>query len=120
MQKPQITISTEERNWFDRFKYLCAIEPSAEIPTTETLCRQLYVSRATLYRRIKRISGKSLASLLKEWRLEQSYILLARNPGTKVKSAALAAGFHKASYFSKCFYEQFGIRPSMVSTFCSL
>jgi len=44
-------------------------------------------------------------------RLQRAKELLLENPN-RIVDIALQTGFYSASYFSKCFKEQFGISPS--------
>ena len=71
----------------------------------------LGLSKAQLYRKVKSITGKSLNTLLKHYRLENALELLRKNRGN-ISEIAFDSGFNSPAYFSKCFYSKYGILPS--------
>lgn len=116
MMKPHHNkLMSHELLWKEKFLKLCNINTKNLIPTPEYLCHELLVSRATLYRRVKKLTGKSLCSILRDIRLQRAYNYLVNYPGQRIYHAARIAGFQKVSYFSQCFIKKFGIRPSLVS-----
>ena len=76
----------------------------------ELLCRELHVSRATLYRLFKERTGLSPREYILSYRLEQARTMLEK--GLSVKSAGISCGFSDQFYFSKAFKEHFGMPPS--------
>ncbi|MCC2544889.1 response regulator [Hymenobacter sp. BT175] len=80
------------------------------------LARLLGLSERTLYRRLGELAGLTPAAWLRELRLYQARQLLeAGNFGT-VAQVAEAVGFASAKYFSTCYAERFGRRPSEYRT----
>ncbi len=76
----------------------------------DMMTRELCVSRASLYRKIKALTGLSPVELVRNLRLKHSYELLKE--GTmSIASVAYASGFSNPKYYSTCFKEQFGISP---------
>jgi AraC-like DNA-binding protein len=73
----------------------------------------LGISRVTLYRKIKRLSGCSASEFIRITRLIHARRLLEEG-GLNVTEAARCSGFHNPSYFSKRFKEYFGRKPSEV------
>ncbi len=71
----------------------------------------LGLSKSQLYRKIKSITGKSLNSFVKEYRLEKAIDLLKKKKGN-ISEIAFETGFNSPAYFSKCFQETYGILPS--------
>ncbi len=71
----------------------------------------LGLSKSQLYRRVKSITGKSLNIFLKEYRLQKAIKLLDEKKGN-ISEIAFDTGFNSAAYFSKCFYETYGLLPS--------
>jgi transcriptional regulator GlxA family with amidase domain len=57
------------------------------------------------------ILGKSPNSFLKEYRLNKALALLDKQV-SNVSEVAYQTGFSSPTYFSKCFYEVYGILPS--------
>ena len=71
----------------------------------------LGLSKSQLYRKVKFITGKSLNIFLKEYRLERALKLLDGRKGN-ISEIAFDSGFNSPAYFSKCFYDIYGILPS--------
>ncbi|WP_298721194.1 helix-turn-helix domain-containing protein [uncultured Ferrovibrio sp.] len=80
----------------------------------DTLCRELRVSRAHLYRAFASRGGVSQVIMLR--RLEHAFAAL-RSPDTAARSIgsiAYAAGFANESHFSRVFRAHYGMSPSKV------
>ncbi len=77
----------------------------------EDFSSNLGVSKSQLYRKIKSITGKSLNSFIKEYRMDKALVLLNKKKGN-ISEIAFETGFNSPAYFSKCFYESYGILPS--------
>ena len=76
----------------------------------ESLSKELGISRANLYRKIKSITNLTPSVFIRNIRLEQAALLLKK----KVSSSEVAyvVGFNSHSYFSKLFHEYYGCSPS--------
>ena len=79
----------------------------------DDLGEQLGISRVQLYRRVKAITGLSPVELLRQMRLQKGYMLLCNTTKT-VQEIAYEVGFSRASYFSKCFKDEYGRQPGDV------
>lgn len=73
------------------------------------MATEMSMSRSTLYRRIKAITGMSPVDYLKNFRLEHAGKLL--KDGMRVQEVASMVGFTSSSYFAKCFRAKFGMIP---------
>ena len=71
------------------------------------------VSRSQLYRKLKKINGKSISQFIREYRLQRALELL-KEENLNTSEVAHKVGFGSASYFSKCFTDYFGYPPSKV------
>ncbi len=78
------------------------------------LAREMNMSRTTLYRRIKPVTGQSVSQFIRNARLNKSLELL-ENESLTVAEAAYMTGFGSATYFSKCFHDYFGYPPVEVT-----
>jgi len=76
------------------------------------LARLLGLSERTLYRQLGELAGLSPAAWLRELRLNQARQLLEAGDFESVARVADAVGFASAKYFSACYTERFGRRPS--------
>lgn len=78
----------------------------------ETLAEVMQLNRRTLQRKINSLTDLSPNELIRNHRLRRSLSLLKR--GESIADAAFQVGFENPSYFSKCFKEVFGQRPSEI------
>lgn len=75
------------------------------------ICEALNISRAHLYKEIKSLANTTPNRLIKLHRLKRALELLA-NRELQISEIAYRVGFSSASYFTKCFREEFDITPS--------
>ena len=77
----------------------------------EQLGKKLYMSRATLYRKIMALTGESPRQFIRLYRLNRAAQLLKANFGN-VTEVAVEVGFSNIAHFSRCFKEEFHRSPS--------
>ena len=87
---------------------------SSEEFSLEALSSEIGYSRSQIHRKLKRITGKSLSTFVREIRLEEANRLLRIKAGT-VSDIAYRTGFSSPAYFNKCFSDYFGITPGEAS-----
>jgi AraC-like DNA-binding protein len=75
------------------------------------MCKKLYMSGATLYRKIQALSGETPTEYIRSYRLKQAAQLLKSGFGS-VTEVAFEVGFTSRAYFTKCFKERFHQLPS--------
>ncbi len=76
----------------------------------EEFSQEFHMSRRTLLRKIKGITGLSVNEFIKNIKLKKSVQLLQLQ-SMNVSEVAYAVGFNDPKYFSRCFKEQFGKSP---------
>lgn len=76
-----------------------------------TFSKELGYSKSQLYRKLMSITGKSANVFMKEFRLHRALNLMHLQKGN-ISEVAFETGFNSPAYFSKCFYEKYGILPS--------
>ncbi len=76
----------------------------------DVIAKAMFMSRATLYRKLKGISDLSPNDFIRLCRLKRAAELLKENV-YKVNEVAYIVGFSSPSYFAKCFQKQFGVLP---------
>jgi signal transduction histidine kinase/DNA-binding response OmpR family regulator len=81
----------------------------------EQLADALYMSRASLYRKVRNLTGQSPNHFIQSYRLKRSLDLLKSNAGN-VTEVAFQVGFSSSAYFTKCFKEKFKRLPSEFQT----
>lgn len=77
----------------------------------EHFSQNLGLSKAQLYRKVKQLTGKSLNTFVKHYRLDKALDLLSKKMGN-ISEIAFDTGFNSPAYFTKCFYSAYGVLPS--------
>jgi AraC-like DNA-binding protein len=80
---------------------------------SSSLSREMHMSRAGLFRRLKPLIRQAPAAYIKSIRLQKAKELLETEDIT-VGEAAFKTGFQTQSHFTKAFTEAFGFRPSTI------
>ena len=70
----------------------------------------IHLDQKQLYRKMKQLINMTPINLLKKLRMKKAAVLLAQNKFT-VSEVMYLVGYTNASYFSKCFTEEFGKTP---------
>lgn len=93
-------------------KVLQYVEQNIDNPeySVEILSRDMGMDRTGLYRKLISIVGKTPTNFIRSIRLKRAAQLLKE--GYTVAEVADRVGFSTSSYLSKCFQEEFGMRPS--------
>ena len=76
----------------------------------DQLAEELFMSRSSLLRKIKGISGSTPNDFIRLIRLKQAAKIL-KDGDYKVNEVCFLVGFSSTSYFSKSFQKQFGVLP---------
>ena len=94
-------------------KALEIVETHMEDPEfdVDAFAKQMHMSRSTLYRKIRGITGQPVKGFLRIQRLKRAAQLLTE-VGYNVSEASLRVGFLDRNYFSRAFKQQFGMSPS--------
>jgi AraC-like DNA-binding protein len=72
---------------------------------------ELGLSKSQVYRKLIKTTAQSPNTFLKDYRLNKSLYLLKKGTNT-ISETAFETGFNSSSYFSKCFFDKYGITPS--------
>ena len=78
----------------------------------DTLARELFISRSSLYRRVRELFNCSPLDLLGEVRLEQAAVLL-RTTDERVSTISTRVGFRAPAHFTRRFVGHFGMSPAV-------
>ena len=109
-----LELSTLDKEFLDKVIGLVNEHIDDEGFDIDGLAREVCMSRSSLYRKVKVITGMSPVELVRNIKLKKSYELL-KEGRMSVSQVAYAAGFSNPKYFSTCFKEQFGISPRDVA-----
>ncbi len=77
----------------------------------EQLAVEVHMSKSTLYRKIKSMTGMAPLDFVRNIKMKQACIMLIEGR-RNISEIAYSVGFTSPKYFSKCFKEEFGVSPS--------
>lgn len=70
------------------------------------------MSKSTLHRKLKSLTGMTASTLIKETRMKCAHDMLFKHGHSRISEVAYAVGFNDPKYFSICFKKMFGYPPS--------
>ena len=79
--------------------------------SVEQFSRDMNMERSGLYRKLTSITGQTPSGFIRSVRLKHAAQLL-RQTELSIGEIAENVGFNNFAYFSRCFYEEFGVKPS--------
>ncbi|MEO9967305.1 MAG: helix-turn-helix domain-containing protein [Reichenbachiella sp.] len=83
------------------------------------LARELAIGKTNLLLGIMRATGMNLNQYIKEFRLQQARKNILTKKSTSLIDACSSVGLENPSYFSKLYFDRFGIKPfSTLHSFC--
>lgn len=77
----------------------------------EQLSAEMNMSKSTLYRKIKSMSGMTPLDFMRNVKMKRACMMLLSRK-QNISEIAYAIGFSSPKYFTKCFKEEFGLTPS--------
>ncbi|MCD8042684.1 MAG: response regulator [Tannerellaceae bacterium] len=77
----------------------------------DQLSREMNMSKSTLHRKIKSITGLTSLDFVKNIKMKRACMMLLAGK-LNISEIAYATGFNDPKYFRKCFKEEFGITPT--------
>lgn len=111
LQPAEVTVSSVDREFMEDLKMAIDKNISDIDFGVDQLAASLYLSRATLNRKLRAVTGQSTNQFIQSYRLKRAAQLLKANFGN-VTEVTFEVGFSNAAYFTKCFKEQFNCLPS--------
>lgn len=100
-----------DRQFLDKLRNCILDHMSTEQVDIPFIADALCVSKATLYRKVKALTGVSPNEYIRKTRLQVAEKLLIEGNLT-VSDIAFRVGFNSTPYFRQCFKEEFGLTPS--------
>jgi len=94
-------------------KALQAVETNLGDPDFDvaTLANHLHISRATLLRKIKAITGQTPLEFIRDIKMKHASRML-ENPNMTIQEVVIAVGYSDHKHFTTVFKETFGMTPS--------
>ena len=79
--------------------------------THRDMMDEVGASHATLYRKLKVLTGKDSTSFIRGIRMKAACQILTENPSIRIGELAARVGYSNPKYFSTCFKKDFGVSP---------
>lgn len=122
--KSEPVVSTEANSGLDKLE-MSALDKKAldkalklidehlndEYFNVDVMADAMFMSKSSLYRKIKSLTGLSPVEFIRNIRLKRAYQMLQEEDVT-ITDVAYACGFSTPRYFSTCFKTEFGITPT--------
>lgn len=101
----------------DDFLHRCSLAIYSQLQNEEfdvpTLAKELCMARVTLYREIKKRTGRTAITFIKLVRLMEAHKLL-KEPHYSIADIAYQVGFKAPSYFSTSYKKEYGCTPKQM------
>ncbi len=79
--------------------------------SVDDIAQDIGISKSNLYKKINALTGSSIGTLLRTYRLEEARWGLQQYPGKTIAEIAYSCGFTDPNYFSSAFSAEFGVSP---------
>lgn len=110
----EITNNRFDKELMEKFMNYLSLNYQESTLNLDEIAIELGMSKSTLYRKLKAITGSSAIDLLQLYRLQKAYTLLA-NTDFNVSEVAYMVGYSDPGYFSTRFKDHFQIAPSSIT-----
>lgn len=78
----------------------------------QIIIRELGTCHSTLYRRLKKKTGKTYPSFIRERRMKEACRIMQEQRTISINELADKVGFNDTRYFCCCFKRMYGLTPS--------
>ncbi|MCH4553114.1 two-component regulator propeller domain-containing protein [Aestuariibaculum lutulentum] len=102
-----------EKAFLDRFNQVILEHVIQNKSNINDIYHEIGMSKTSLYRKIKALTGKTVNELIQDIKLEKAYNLI-KHSNLNVSQASFEVGFNSVKYFRKLFKEKYGILPSKI------
>ncbi len=109
----EIASSSIDKEFLERMQAIIEENFSNPELNVNFLADKMCVSRSRLFAKIKTLADVSPNEMIQIVRLKKAAQLLA-DGNMKVSEVCYTVGFNNPSYFSKCFFKQFGVKPTEI------
>ncbi len=106
-----LSFSKVDRDFMTRFHSVVMERLSDTELSTETVSKEMSMSKATLYRKVKATTGMSVSEYIRLCRMKKAAELLVSNQ-YRINEVAYIVGYSTSSYFAENFQKQYGVTPS--------
>lgn len=107
----ELKVLDSEKAFLKEFKEIVHQNIQQDIKTIDTISEQMNMSRSSLYRKIKAITGKNINEYVRNIKVEHAAYLIEKK-NFNITEAAYEVGYLDPKYFRKIFKQRYGKTPS--------
>ena len=111
LEPTELAITNTDEAFLNKVMEIIQENLSNEDFSADFFAEKMAMSRVHLYRKLKSLTGESVSDFVKTIRLKLAADLI-KNKNVSVKETTYLVGFSDPKYFSKCFKQQFGVKPT--------
>lgn len=111
----EVSVSSIDNEFLKEVRVIIETNMSDPAFNVKQMAEKLFMSPATLRRKIEALTGDTTTRLIRYYRLSRAAQLLKDNFGN-ITEIAFAVGFNNTAYFAKCFKERFNKAPHAFQT----
>ena len=100
-----------EKGFLEELEKTILSQIDSEETNVEAVAHSIGMSRKSLYRKIKAITGQNINEYIRSVKIKRAAHLISEE-GYNISQAAFAVGFSSVKYFRKLFKDQYGKLPS--------
>lgn len=109
LQPSEFGLTRQNLEFVERVQQILAENMSDDGFSIDSMAGMMNMSRSSFYRKLKSLTGQSPVDFLKSQRITRAASLLLE--GYNITEVSVKVGFSSASYFTKCFKQQFNMLP---------
>ena len=103
-------LEERDREFIAKIHHIFDDHISDEDFNMDAIAQEVGMSRSSLFKKVKSLTGLSPIDLVKEYRLNKAEVLL-RTTDYTISDVAYKSGFSDVSYFGKCFKKKYEMTP---------
>lgn len=100
----------QDRKWLEKVNGIIKLNIANDKFSVDVLAGEMAICRSNLQKKLKSLTGTSPNDYIRSVKLKLAAHLL-KEGRYKINEVCYICGFNNASYFTKCFYRQFGMLP---------
>ena len=111
LQPSKLAISSPDEAFLEKVMTYIEENLSESNLNVEDLAKEVFMSRTTLYRKIKALTNQTIVEFIRSVKLKRAAQLLETG-NYRITEVAYMTGFSEINYFRKCFKEQYEQTPT--------
>jgi signal transduction histidine kinase/DNA-binding response OmpR family regulator len=109
---PNLSISSKDQKWLVDFENLILENLRSSLFSIDYLAELLHISRTSLYKKVKTLTGLSPNQYVRVIRLKSAKDILESTNYKNIQEVAKRVGFQRTSHFTNLYKKEYGKSPS--------